>query len=125
MPVSRRTFLLGSVAPVATPLVAVSPSPLSRALRKPRTLKEKVGQLFVVSFRGTSPDSAFLTLLQRAHLGGVILYQRNYASPGQLKTLLGRLQQAASYPLLVGTDQEGGAVVRLHRGIPTFPAEAE
>ncbi|HEX8919775.1 MAG TPA: beta-N-acetylhexosaminidase, partial [Chloroflexota bacterium] len=64
------------------------------------------------------------SLLQRNHLGGVVLYQRNYASPAQLRTLLGRLQQASSYPLLVCTDQEGGSVVRLSRGVHTFPAEA-
>ncbi|HLJ67472.1 MAG TPA: glycoside hydrolase family 3 N-terminal domain-containing protein, partial [Chloroflexota bacterium] len=57
-------------------------------------------------------------------IGGVILYGRNCTSAGQVKTLIGRLQRAAPYPLLVCTDQEGGAVVRIAQGVPVFPSEA-
>jgi beta-N-acetylhexosaminidase len=110
---------LGQVGAMGLPLDAIAGSS-----RPPQTLQEKVGQLFVVSFHGTSPGSAFLSLLQRHHLGGVILYANNYSSPRQLRTLLGSLQRASAYPLLVCTDQEGGSVVRITRGVHTFGSEA-
>jgi beta-N-acetylhexosaminidase len=122
MRVSRRTILQSGVALAAgltLPLDAVR-----AAARQPQTLQEKVGQLFVVSFRGTSPDPAFLSLLQRHGLGGVVIYARNYTSPSQLATLLSHLQRASAFPLLVCTDQEGGSVERLRSGVHTFPAEA-
>jgi beta-N-acetylhexosaminidase len=110
---------LGAVGAMGLPLDAIAaPS------RPPQTLREKAGQLFVVSFHGTSPDPAFLSLLQRHHLGGVIVYANNYSSPRQLKMLLGSLQRASAYPLLVCTDQEGGSVVRITRGVHTFASEA-
>jgi beta-N-acetylhexosaminidase len=54
----------------------------------------------------------------------VVLYARNYTAPGQLRALLTQLQQASRFPLLVCTDQEGGAVERLRTGVHTFPSEA-
>jgi beta-N-acetylhexosaminidase len=122
--VSRRAFLLSGIAPAALALAGRTPQLALASPQRPQTLREKVGQLFVVSFRGTSPDPAFLSLLESTHLGGVILYERNITSPAQVRSLIGRLQQASSYPLLVCTDQEGGSVVRIHQGVPSIPAEA-
>lgn len=124
MRVSRRTFLQTGLALGASGLTGALPEGVSASTRPARTLKAKVGQLFVVSFRGTAPDPAFVSLLQRRGLGGVVLSGRNYASPGQLRALLGGLQRASSYPLLICTDQEGGSVVRLHSGVHAFPSEA-
>lgn len=124
MRVSRRTFLQTGMALAASGLTELPLDAAAASPRPPRTLKEKVGQLFVVSFRGTSPDPAFLSLLQFRGLGGVILYARNYTAPGQLRNLLSHLQRASAYPLLVCTDQEGGAVVRIRNGVHTFPSEA-
>jgi beta-N-acetylhexosaminidase len=92
--------------------------------RAPKTLQEKVEQLFVVSFAGTSAGHDILTLLGRHALGGVILYARNCLSATQTRTLLSVLQAESRYPLLVCTDQEGGNVVRIRSGAPVFPAEA-
>ena len=123
MKVNRRTFLQGGLAVVSgvagLPLIGVGATS-----RSPRTLREKVGQLFVVRFKGTAPDAAFLSLLHSRGFGGIVLYERNYSSPNQLKTLLRRFQRASTFPLLVCTDQEGGAVVRIRRDVSTFPSEA-
>jgi beta-N-acetylhexosaminidase len=124
MRVNRRTFLQSGIALAASGLVGVPLDVVGASPRVPRTLQEKVGQLFVVSFRGTSPNAAFLSLLKRHGFGGVVLYARNYSSPGQLKSLLKQLQHASRYPLLVSVDQEGGSVVRLRNGVHTFPSEA-
>src|SRR5438270_743662 len=101
MRVTRRTFLQSGVALAASGLVGLPLNAVGAASRPPRTLQEKVGQLFVVSFRGTTPDAAFFSLLQRHEFGGVVLYGRNYSSPGQLRALLKKLQ-ASRFPLLVG-----------------------
>jgi len=88
------------------------------------TLEEKIGQMLMVGFRGLSvADGApVLRDIREYHLGGVILFdrdvasgspQRNFASPGQIRDLITALQQAASVPLLVAVDQEGGRVSRL------------
>jgi beta-N-acetylhexosaminidase len=90
----------------------------------PKTLQEKVEQLFVVSFAGTSAGHDILSLLGRHAIGGVILYNRNCTSAIQTGTLLAELQATARYPLLVCADQEGGKVVRIHSGAPAFPAES-
>ncbi|HZU14288.1 MAG TPA: beta-N-acetylhexosaminidase [Chloroflexota bacterium] len=124
MTVNRRRFLLTGTALAASAVVR-NPFRALASPRAPQTLEEKVGQLFVVSLQGTTPHSAFLSSLQRHRFGGVILYANNYASPAQLRTLLGTVQRASPFPLLICTDQEGGAVIRFRNGVHTFPSEAD
>src|SRR5947209_16745140 len=86
---SRRGFLGRSLALGAGAWLAgasgsdLSASPMPHS---PRSLREKVGQLFVVSFRGTSLQPAFETLLTGRHLGGAILFARNCTSATQVRT---------------------------------------
>ena len=93
------------------------------------TLREKIGQLLIVGFRGTAPaDCAAIERdLREHHIGGVILFdqemaggtidsgprRRNIESPEQVRTLLRHLQAHAKIPLLTSIDQEGGRVNRL------------
>jgi len=90
------------------------------------TLREKVGQLLMVGFRGlqAGPRSAILRAVEAGLVGGVVLFDtdaalrrdwRNIASPAQLRKLIASLQRAAPLPLLVAVDQEGGRVARLRR----------
>ena len=88
------------------------------------TLREKIGQLFNVGFRGRTPAECELIArdLRELHLGGVIFFDqdmaggtidsgprlRNIESPAQVKTLIAYLQAQARVPLLVSVDQEGG-----------------
>jgi beta-N-acetylhexosaminidase len=118
----RRAFLTRSLALGA----AVTGLPIGRTLAAPKaptTLREKVENLFVISFAGKSAGATILSLLERHAFGGVILYERNCGSAAQIRTLLSDLQAGARYPLLVCTDQEGGRVVRIHHGAPDFPSE--
>jgi beta-N-acetylhexosaminidase len=121
--IDRRTFLTGSVALGAT----AAGLPLARAAaaaKAPTSLRQKVEQLFVISFAGKSAGSTILSLLENHAFGGVILYERNCGSAAQIRTLLSELQTTSRYPLLVCADQEGGKVVRIHHGAPVFPSEA-
>jgi beta-N-acetylhexosaminidase len=81
------------------------------------TLRELLGQRFVVAMRGTAPSSPLLARIRRGEVGGVVLFGSNVQSPSQLRSLTATLQRAAREagrpPLLVATDQEGGRVRRL------------
>src|SRR4051812_26902916 len=93
------------------------------------TLREKIGQLLMVGFRGaTSADCTLIDRDIRAHgVGGVILFdqdmtstidsgkpgRRNIESPEQVRALLAHLQAQSRVPLLTSIDQEGGRVNRL------------
>lgn len=93
------------------------------------SLRQKIGQLLIVGFRGaTPPECALIVRDIREHgIGGVILFdvdmtttidsgkpgRRNIESPAQVRTLLAHLQAQSSIPLLTAIDQEGGRVNRL------------
>lgn len=88
------------------------------------TLEEKIGQMLMVGFRGTSVDDTHPIVqdIRLRKLGGIILFDydltkkqsgRNITSSDQLKSLIASLQKAATVPLLIAIDQEGGQVARL------------
>ncbi|MEX0721682.1 MAG: glycoside hydrolase family 3 protein [Balneolaceae bacterium] len=88
------------------------------------TLKEKIGQLFVMGFRGedASEASEVSTLITEHKPGGVILFDKDMAhhqpvhnikSPVQVKELTAELQSLSDTALLIGVDQEGGLISRL------------
>jgi beta-N-acetylhexosaminidase len=158
---SRRRFLvsglLGLVSVIAAACAAAvrssipsassalptptSPSPTSGpASPSPAgpTLRERIGQMLVVGFRGLTPDEAepVRSLIAAGTLGGVILFSvdqltggaRNVESPDQLRSLIAALSAAAtSAPLLVAIDQEGGQVARLgpSHGFPATRSAAD
>jgi beta-N-acetylhexosaminidase len=116
------------------------------ALAKDVPLKQKIGQMLILGFKGSElkPNDAIVQSILRQQIGGVILfdydypsktYDRNIKNPSQLKKLTAALQgyskQAALQhknelaPLLISIDYEGGDVNRLceNYGFPkTFSA---
>ena len=80
------------------------------------TLNEKIGQMLMVGFEGPSAPPYLLDWLATGRIGGVYLFARNIESPAQVKQLVDKCHSAAKYPILVGIDQEGGAVARLREG---------
>lgn len=89
------------------------------------SLREKIGQMLLVGFRGCRPDECELIArdIRERQIGGVILFdqemadastrRRNIESPAQVRALIEFLQAQARIPLLVAIDQEGGRVNRL------------
>jgi beta-N-acetylhexosaminidase len=109
------------------------PVPLMATEQMP--LREMIGQMLLVGFRGTSAssDSPILRDIREHNLGGVILFdrdvqlqtpERNIQSPEQVKALTASLQAGARIPLFVAVDQEGGKVRRFReeRGFASGPS---
>ena len=86
------------------------------------TLEQKVGQVFMLGFEGTTLNASNRALIQGWHLGGVTLFARNIESGLQLTRLNADLQTVADpVPLFISVDQEGGLVVRVTNGATIFP----
>lgn len=108
-----------SPSPSATPPTpSPSPSPVGPSLR------EKIGQMLLIGFRGLTADAADATRQQIAagEVGGILLFSvdqltggpRNVDSPEQVRGLVDALSASApGSPLTVAIDQEGGMVARL------------
>jgi beta-N-acetylhexosaminidase len=80
-----------------------------------QSLRDKIGQMLIVGFYqyDNFMDTLWVDITQR-NLGGVILFGWNITSPSQIHDLNVQLQQAATIPLFIATDQEGGYVARLN-----------
>ena len=81
------------------------------ALLSSMTLEEKVGQLFFVR----CPADGAVEDVSAYHLGGYILFGRDTKdkTANELIQTIQHYQDAASIPLLMGVDEEGGTVVRV------------
>lgn len=77
------------------------------------TNKEKKGELFMVSIPGPTLDKDTERFLTDNHIGGVILFSKNVATPEQLKTLTDDLKTKVNTRILIAIDQEGGKVSRI------------
>ena len=86
------------------------------------TSREKIGQLFMVGFLGTSVTPDLASFIKEYKPGGVILFSRNLESVEQMVDLTNNLQACSPHsPLLISIDQEGGRVSRLPTGFTIFP----
>jgi beta-N-acetylhexosaminidase len=86
------------------------------------TLREVVGQLFILGFEGRAPSLALEVLVRERNPGGVILFARNLGSPEEIAMLTNALQAASLTPLFVAIDQEGGKVTRLEPPFTQWPS---
>ncbi len=81
------------------------------ALLAQMTIEEKVGQLFFARV----PETDAAADVAKYHLGGYILFGRDTRdkTANDLIQAINSYQEAASIPLLIGVDEEGGSVVRV------------
>lgn len=92
----------------------------------PTTLPEMTGQMLMTGFEGTALNAETEDLIRKRHVGGLILFSRNYENPEQLHLLIRDLQEVAAstttgLPLLISVDQEGGRVARLTEPFTKYP----
>jgi beta-N-acetylhexosaminidase len=85
-----------------------------------------IDQMLMLAFKGTEPPDRMLSLLEERAIGGFSLFHPfNIKSPAQVRVLTTTLQSAAAqagHPrLLIATDQDGGQLVSMGKGITQFP----
>lgn len=99
---------------------------MSRPREMKLSLERTVGQQFLLSFESrTHPPEAFLDILKKQHVGGVVLFRhKNMSSLEEIRGLTRELQAAAAEagrpPLLIAVDQEGGQLMAVGQTTP-FP----
>lgn len=125
-----------SAPPPAEPAPSVEPTPPPPPTREElealqveelldtMTTEELVGQLFFPR----CPEENAAEDVATYHLGGYLLFGRdfkddagNWLTEQQFTDTLTTYQTAASIPLLIGVDEEGGTVVRASRNPNLFP----
>ncbi|PAF38594.1 hypothetical protein CHH58_03960 [Terribacillus saccharophilus] len=100
-----------------------------KAIVEGMSVEQKVGQMLMPDFRnwqkqGESKATGFTemndevgSIIQKYHLGGVILFAENVVGTEQTVRLIDGLQNASpELPLFITIDQEGGIVTRLQTG---------
>lgn len=98
---------------------------------KHMTIEEKIGQMLMPSIRYTdgthvgevsgTPVTQMVpelkNMIQKYHLGGVILFAQNVQTTEQTTKLTNDIQKASlKIPMFISIDQEGGLVYRLQEG---------
>jgi beta-N-acetylhexosaminidase len=145
-------FVLAGLALVACagPRAAVEPGAKPQGRQTPErrwvertlahmTLREKVGQLFVINAYGQSVQdpnpqmvalnkqyygvSTIKQLLAKYHPGGIIYFNwtNNLLNPPQINALSNGIQRLSKIPMLISTDQEQGEVLRIGPPATVFP----
>ncbi len=109
----------GGVA--ASHAASLRPSASHRPVLPALTPAQMAGQRVIYSYPGLTPPASLLGWIRHGEAAGVIFFGGNIASTAQIASVIRELDQANSaasnplrkYPLLLMTDQEGGAVRRL------------
>ncbi|MFL5842080.1 MAG: glycoside hydrolase family 3 N-terminal domain-containing protein [Thermoleophilaceae bacterium] len=112
---------------------AAAAKPPARAVKaaKGLPLKRQIGQLLMISFRGTTAPEYVRRALRQGRAGGVILFRANAPAPSPTRALTRSLQRAGSGNVLIAVDQEGGQIrilpwasPRSSQGTQPTPTEA-
>ena len=85
------------------------------------TAAQQAGQRVIYSYNGLTPPATLLSWIRHGLVGGVIFFGGNISSRTQIAGVIKQLDRAnastlnpmRAFPLLLMTDQEGGAVRRL------------
>ncbi len=92
------------------------------------TLKEKVGQLFIVGFEGYEANEYIEYLVRNKGIGGVILFGKNIDNIEQTKNLISQLNilnEGNKAKLFISIDEEGGLVSRIPQEMGSFESAWE
>ncbi len=120
-----------TATPTSAPTPVKTPSDPLEAYIESMTIEERIGQLCMFGFSGTSSvSSAFASIMTEYKIGNVILYGQNISRTnsdggfGQCEELVNDIVSYTSsdIPLLISTDVEGGDVTRFKW--PKWPTHA-
>lgn len=77
------------------------------------SLREKIGQMFVISYNTTKFDNKLYDILVNNKPGGFIVMNYNISTYEDTRILLENIHNAVSIPMFIAIDEEGGNVQRL------------
>ena len=80
---------------------------------KEMSLEEKIGQMLIVSYEGTSVTEELFSLLNQVKPGGFILFSNNFSDYEQTQKLITDIKSTSEIPMFISIDQEGGRVQRI------------
>ena len=83
------------------------------------SLDEELGQLIMVEYAEDFYSPQLDMMINQLHAGGVIMYEFQMKTLDQTRQDIARMQQHATIPLLISTDEEGGPYV--HRLSNIYP----
>lgn len=82
----------------------------------------RLGELFIIGFKGLELSDDTSAFLSQAKIGGVILFSANYDSPSQVAELSNQIQECRTeLPLWISVDHEGGRVQRFRKPFCKIP----
>jgi beta-N-acetylhexosaminidase len=103
-------------APTPTPSPVAAPDPIQDQIRQ-MTIDEKIGQMLLIGVDGVAVSEQTRDLIERYHVGGIILYKENIQDTAQTTAYLNELKSINAaknkVPLWLSVDQEGGRVSRM------------
>lgn len=84
------------------------------------TIEEKIGQMFLTGFSGTTFSSTLSNAISTYHFGNIIFMGENVSDPNKISKLSNDIQnkmmEVNGVPAFIATDQEGGTVARIKIG---------
>ena len=114
-----------TIRPTATLPPLNTESEIAQALTQKLSLDQKLGQMVISEFSGSTLNGDLTTMLKTGQISGVLIENKN--GNAQTRAQLGALNQAmqgqATIPLFISTDFEGGPVNELVQITGTRPSE--
>ncbi len=118
--------------PTPTPTATPTPAPLTNSQLAARivqgmTLDQKLGQMVIVEFYGSTYNADLSQMIQDNQVGGVLIENKNgnAQTRSQLVALNAAMQAHAHIPIFISTDFEGGVVNELRLITGERPSEAQ
>ena len=126
-PTTQRTPIIATPTPSPSP----TPPPLStdseiaQALVQGMSLDQKLGQMVISEFYGSTLNSDLTQMVKNDGISGVLIENKNgnAQTRNQLINLNSAMQSQAAIPLFISTDFEGGAVNELRLITGERPSE--
>src|SRR5579863_8841410 len=81
------------------------------------SLDVELGQLIMVEYSDTNYSADLNYMVNNLHAGGVIMYEFQMLTYNQTRQEIAAMQQHATFPLIISTDEEGGPYVHRLKNI--------
>ena len=95
---------------------------------KKMTIDEKIGQLIIAGFDGTTVNDELQSLILEKYIGGVILFSKNVESASQVVALnneIKEINKVNKSPIFISVDEEGGLVSRMPSEFKDIPTNSD